>query len=565
MILTTGKVGVSQSLTLEKQTTLSIQKQSPIFGQGILLGDEIHFGNIQKNLAEARLRQKNQDQLKEEEQALKGYPEYRDLMLGKIQLSHNQTMTGMEFLQLIHKEQFYKKFGLKSNTKRLLATALCATLLGPIVYDIIDAEINGGYGGKGFQNIKRQFNFGVHLPTIYSTIGVNDHYDSVLSKIRYSKLVEENESLGLIRLTPKGLHVLKNYEAQQKNGFLTTETKPETSEQIQANVKSQLDQIEKLTGPVFEKSNVVTEENGFLTRLKLLISVEQSQTWISRKIKRGVSKPAILKKLGVFKPLGTEEQLQFNQALTILVNMGLLKGNSTASHFQLTEAGKKIIQKGLNSPQISLLKETAQALYKDKKAWYSTEKHLLLKKMDSEVQAQKLFENELNQAKLTLQQQYQLCQQLQKRKQEVTLDNRPAYLLQVEQAVRLYRELINKVDFHQSRLLEQEKKYETLTSKQASTVAYLEKQEKVLQQKLWVLESNATEFKPDDVMRDVMSLAHQRFLYQNGLAVDLTSSPTDEEVNRILCEVSIEDALETIVSKPPVVEVPVYTEEGGIE
>jgi hypothetical protein len=70
-------------------------------------------------------------------------------------------------------------------------------------------------------------------------------------------------------------------------------------------------------------------------------------------------------------------------------------------------------------------------------------------------------------------------------------------------------------------------------------------------------------FKPDDAMRDVMALAHQRFLYQNGLVVDLTSSPTDEEVNRILCEVSIEGALEEIVSKPPTDDVPVLTDKGA--
>jgi hypothetical protein len=556
MILTAGKVGLSQSLTLDKQAR-PCKNSAAVLSKESLLGDEIHFGNVQKNLAEARLRQKNQDQLKEEELALNGYPEYRELMLGKIQLSHNQTMTGMEFLQLIHKEQFYKKFGLKSNLKRGLATALCATVVGPLFYCFIDEMRNGFWSKGGMNDIKRQFNFGVHLPTLRRAIGLQEEYGSVFSKIKYSDLVIENEKLDLIRLTPKGLKVLKNYEAQQKMGLLVPVVQEKTSDLIQADVLHQVDHLAKLTAPVF------AEGKEYLTCFQLLKAIQGKQTWFAKQIGRGFSKQDVLKRIGKTSPLSTKEQLAFNHALAVLVELALIKGNTAATHFQLTDAGKALLQSNLNTPNIPLLKETAQTIYTKELDWYSTEKETLFKKLEREMKAHEQIAQEFEKIRQDLQNQYRFCQQLNEKKSTVSVEERPAYLTQVDQAVKQYRELTNKVEFHQTRLLEHEKQYDAMASRQAAHANYLEKQAKTLQQKLWMLESNASVFKPDDAMRDVMALAHQRFLYQNGLVVDLTSSPTDEEVSRILCEVSIEGALEEIVSKPPTVDVPVLTDKGA--
>jgi hypothetical protein len=309
------------------------------------------------------------------------------------------------------------------------------------------------------------------------------------------------------------------------------------------------------------------ENKEFLTLFQLLKAIQDkpsrfSKSWFSQKMGRGVSKQAILQNLGKgasFNALSNTpgntpshtKQLQFNHALTVLVEMALLKGNAAATHFQLTDAGKALLQHNLDTPNIPLLKETARVLYKKELAWYSDEKEALRQKLDQEKTAHDQIKAAFEKIQKDLQTQYQRCQQLNAEKNQVAAKDRPAYLTQVDRAVKQYRELANKVEFHQTQLLEQEKQYDAAASRHAASVHYLEKQAKGLQQKLWMLDSHSVAFKSDEAMKDIMALAHQRFLYQNGLVVDLSSNPTDEEVSRILCEVSIEGALEEIVSKPP--------------
>jgi hypothetical protein len=528
---------------------MKISGPIPVYHAANLKTPAVEFAGIEAEIKLAKKQAENQKRMQAAQAELKRYPEYQELMMSDIELSYGKKIKGYQLLKLIQEKQNKQIYGLIPNAKRLMVGALSATIVGGFFYfGVVGCAIKDRSETESFEDMLYTFTNRLEIKKFYKEL--DDPYQyGTLGRIMQSPLLVYSSDKNYFGLSKFGKKVLSSFLQQEKLGLLKVTSQPVEKNVNSSDVERECQQLIKLLQPVF-KNNI--DSPSTYDVLKKLAEIDQKRGWFSQKIGQGVLKTTLLKALSLPNVLSREDDLAFSNALSFLMEVGWIHSNQALSRFKVPPSGLTLLNSlsNLESPlflsrpvYLTIMKSVIQDIKQEK------ENHRgLLSELEGSIEP--LLHEAAGTEKLMLERRSQ-CQKLKKKGPSVPAEEKAKYLLEADQAVDAFREAEVKHQVMKERLAVAQKTLDDKRMVLGKNLQYLETQLKQLQEKKWITETPSGRFDPSDAFTHLTLLMKQLHAFKNGLATDLVSNTTQQEVDRILTELSVEEKLNQVLASAP--------------
>jgi hypothetical protein len=576
----------------------SVQPKSP----------SLVFSGVEADIKQAKKQLEYQKKMQLAQAELQRFPEYPELMMSDIELSYGKNIKGYQLLQLIQEKQNRQIYGIVPNAKRLAIGALSATVVGGFVYWIANGAVADRNPGESFEDILYTFTNRLDTQKFKDTLEVHNRSGN-FGRIMGSSLIRYSNERDYFGLSPLGKSVLKSFLEQERLGLLKPTSEQIEKNWSASELDTQSKQLAKMFSPVFPQE---IESPSVYGLLKTLADLDKNRSWVQKKLGQGITRSQILKQLRLNnialnnietgKGLKPEAELAFSAALACLMEGNLILSNKALSRFTLTPLGVDFAKGAMqsnslsnslsNSPAnspfvltrplyVSVLKNMIQDLKNEKEA-----NRQQLHRLDSEL---KQIESEADKTAQIKAQKLQVCQALKEKGPSGSLDGsiqsvpprrkgqtilehikvqqeqasralteksqlgpnerKGLYILHVDHAVEAYREAEVKHQVMMERLTEYQKNHEQGKLTVGKNLQYLDQLLGQLQEKQWLTETPSGRFVPEEALSYLELLAKQLHVFKNGLKTDLISNPTQQEVDRLLTELSVEEKLNQVLAE----------------
>jgi hypothetical protein len=527
---------------------MKISGPIPVYHAANLKSPAVEFAGIEAEIKQAKKQAEHQKKMKAAQAELQRYPEYQELMMSDVELAYGKKIKGYQFLQLIQEKQNRQIYGLLPNAKRLLVGALSATVLGGMGYWMINGAQNSRSPDESAMDMAYSFTNRLSTKAFYKAIET-DRVSGNLRRIMNSSLVTYYCGEDYFKLSPLGKTVLRNFLEQERLGLLKPSSEKIEKRLPDSEMESQSSQLIQMLQPVFPQQ---IESASIFDMLKTMASLDKKLSWVQKKLGQGVPRRQILKSLNKAQSLKPEEDLAFSKALSFLMEGRYILANNALSRFTVTPDGLSVSHGMLqhDSPvvfsrslYISVLKKFIQDLKVDKES-----NKQQVTQLDEAFQQTR---RETEKTAQSLEQKLQACKALKAKGQSVQPELKSKYLMEVDQAVDAYREAEVKHQVMMERLAEHQKIHDEKRITLGKNLQYLDQLLVQLQEKQWLTETPSGRFVPEEAFGYLQLLGKQLHAFQNGLATDLISNPTEQEVDRILTELSVEEKLNQVLASAP--------------